>query len=97
MHEWASQFGALWQATETKISSIGLDTVGIDAGRAAEFKPPFPTHYHRLDNDKYGVTSLQSLAALPTSGAMLIFAPLPIIGGTGSPSRVLALIPNDGT
>lgn len=85
---------ALWLATETDISGIGVDTVGIDAGRGAELDPPFPAHYHLLGNDKYGVTSLQNLSELPTTGAMLIVAPLPIVGGTGSPSRVLALVPN---
>lgn len=85
---------ALWLATETNISGIGVDTVGIDAGRGAELEPPFPAHYHLLGNDKYGVTSLQNLAELPTTGAMLIVAPLPIVGGTGSPSRVLALVQN---
>lgn len=85
---------ALWLATETNISGIGVDTVGIDAGRGAELEPPFPAHYHLLGNDKYGVTSLQNLAELPTTGAMLIVAPLPIVGGTGSPARVLALVQN---
>lgn len=85
---------AEWLATETKISGIGVDTVGIDAGRAAELDPPFPAHYYLLGHDKYGITSLQNLHELPTTGAMLIVAPLPIVGGTGSPSRVLALVPN---
>lgn len=85
---------ALWLATETQISGIGVDTVGIDAGRADELDPPFPAHYHLLGNDKYGITSLQNLSELPITGAMLIVAPLPIVGGTGSPARVLALVPH---
>lgn len=83
---------AKWLAEETPLSGIGVDTVGIDAGRGAELDPPFPVHYHLLGNDKYGVTSLQNLDELPTVGAMLIVAPLPIVGGTASPSRVLALV-----
>lgn len=82
-----------WLATETDISGIGVDTVGIDAGRGAELDPPFPAHYHLLGNDKYGVTSLQNLDQLPATGALLIVAPLPIVGGTGSPSRIFALVP----
>ena len=82
-----------WLATETNISGIGVDTVGIDAGRGAELDPPFPAHYHLLGNDKYGVTSLQNLDQLPATGALLIVAPLPIVGGTGSPSRIFALVP----
>lgn len=85
---------AEWLAKETNISGIGVDTVGIDAGRGAGLDPPFPAHYYLLGHDKYGITSLQNLHQLPTTGAMLIVAPLPIVGGTGSPSRVFALIPN---
>jgi kynurenine formamidase len=50
-------------------------------------------HYHLLGNDKYGVTSLQNLSELPETGALLVVAPLRIVGGTGSPARVLALVP----
>jgi kynurenine formamidase len=35
---------------------------------------------------------LQNLAALPVTGAVVIAAPLPIVGGSGSPARVLALV-----
>lgn len=83
---------AAWLAG-TGITGLGVETVGIDAGNAAALDPAFPVHYHLMGSDKYGVTSLQSLALLPTRGAVLIVAPLPIVGGTGSPARVLALVP----
>lgn len=83
---------ALWLATERGISGVGVETVGIDAGRGAELDPPFPVHYHLLGNDKYGITSLQNLAQLPATGAMIVVAPLPIVGGTASPARVLAFV-----
>jgi kynurenine formamidase len=86
---------AQWIAEETALSGIGVETVGIDAGRGAELDPPFPVHYHLLGNDKYGITSLQNLDQLPAVGAMLIVAPLPIVGGTASPSRVYAFVQND--
>jgi kynurenine formamidase len=85
---------AKWLAEETKISGLGVETVGIDAGRGAELDPPFAAHYHLLGNDKYGITSLQNLDKLPATGAVIIVAPLPIVGGTGSPTRVLALVEN---
>ncbi|MFV0425466.1 MAG: cyclase family protein [Beutenbergiaceae bacterium] len=83
---------AHWLATEREISGFGVETVGIDAGRGAELDPPFPAHYHLLGNDVYGITSLRNLAELPATGAMIIVAPLPIVGGTGSPTRVYALV-----
>ncbi|TWP32969.1 cyclase family protein [Leekyejoonella antrihumi] len=83
---------AEWLATDRPISGYGVETVGIDAGRAAELDPPFPAHYHLLGHDKYGITSLQNLALLPATGALIVVAPLPIVGGTGSPARVLAFV-----
>lgn len=83
---------AEWLAGRAEISGVGVETVGIDAGRGAELDPPFPMHYHLLGADKYGVTSLQNLAMLPATGAAIVVAPLPIVGGTGSPARVYALV-----
>lgn len=77
----------------TDIAGFGVETVGIDAGNAAALEPPFPVHYHLMGADKYGITSLQNLAQLPARGAVVVVAPLPIVGGSGSPSRVLALVP----
>ncbi|MCH5641823.1 cyclase family protein [Gordonia sp. ABSL49_1] len=86
---------AKWLAAERDITGIGVETVGVDAGLAGGFDPAFPVHHHFLGHDKYGITSLRNLNELPTTGAMLIVTPLPIVGGTGSPSRVLAVV--DGT
>ncbi|MGO4102760.1 cyclase family protein [Leifsonia sp. YAF41] len=83
---------AKWLAEETPISGFGSETVGIDAGNAGAFDPPFPMHYHLLGHDKYGITSLQNLDKLPATGSVLIVSPLPIVGGTGSPARVIALV-----
>lgn len=83
---------ARWLAEETAVSGVGVETVGIDAGRAGELSPPFPMHHYLLGADKYGITSLKNLDAMPRRGALLVVAPLPILGGTGSPARVLALV-----
>jgi kynurenine formamidase len=83
---------ARWLAEEKDISGVGVETVGIDAGAAGAMEPPFPMHHYLLGHDKYGITSLQNLAQLPPTGALLVVAPLPIIGGTGSPTRVIALV-----
>ncbi|MGW5524860.1 cyclase family protein [Gordonia sp. NPDC003950] len=83
---------AQWLATEREITGLGVETVGVDAGLAGGFDPAFPVHNYFLGNDKYGITSLRNLGQLPATGAVLIVSPLPIVGGTGSPSRVLAVI-----
>lgn len=83
---------AKWLAEETPIVGFGVETVGIDGGDAFSLEPPMPAHYYLMGNDKYGVTSLQNLASLPPVGAMIIVCPLPIVGGTASPARVLAIV-----
>jgi kynurenine formamidase len=54
--------------------------------------PPFPCHTFLLGANKYGLTQLRNLDRLPPTGAVLIAAPLPIVAGSGSPARVLALV-----
>jgi len=84
---------ARWLAEETDVIGIGTETVGTDAGTAAHFPDqPFPCHWYFQGANKYGLTQLQNLARLPPSGALIIVAPLPIVGGTGSPARVLAVV-----
>jgi kynurenine formamidase len=83
---------ARWLAEETPVLGIGVETVGIDAGAAHGFDPPFPCHTYLLGADKYGVTQLRNVGLLPARGAVLVAAPLPIVGGSGSPCRVLALV-----
>jgi kynurenine formamidase len=83
---------ARWLAEEAPIMGFGVETVGTDAGTAHSFDPPFPCHAALLGAGKYGLTQLQNLASLPTTGAVVIAGPLPIVGGSGSPARVLALV-----
>lgn len=87
-----SSEAARWLAQERPIAGYGVETVGIDAGNAFILEPPMPAHHFLLEADKYGITSLQNLSELPATGAMVVVSPLPIVGGTGSPARVLALV-----
>ncbi|HYN95255.1 MAG TPA: cyclase family protein [Pilimelia sp.] len=83
---------ARWLAEETSIRGVGVETVGTDAGLAHSFDPPFPCHSFLLGNDKYGLTQLRNVDRLPPTGAVVIAGPLPIVRGSGSPCRVLALV-----
>lgn len=82
-----------WLATERAIAGFGTETVGIDAGAAGGMDPPFPLHNLLLGAGKLGLTQLANLEQLPITGALLIVAPLRLVGGTGSPSRVYAFVP----
>ncbi|MEE9414689.1 MAG: cyclase family protein [Acidimicrobiales bacterium] len=83
---------ARWVAEESPLQGIGVETVGTDAGAAHSFDPAFPCHSFLLGNGKYGLAQLQNLDRLPPTGAIVLASPLKIVGGSGSPVRVLALI-----
>ena len=80
-------------ANERDILGVGVETVGTDAGQAGRFDPPFPNHGTMHGAGKFGLASLRNLDKLPATGAVVIAAPLRIVGGSGSPLRVLAIAP----
>ena len=83
-----------WLAHERDVLGVGVETIGTDAGQAGRFDPPFPNHSTMHGAGKFGLASLTNLDALPPTGAVLIAAPLKIVNGSGSPVRVLALVPS---
>ena len=80
-------------ARDRDVLGVGVETVGTDAGQAAMFDPPFPNHGTMHGAGKFGLASLRNLDKLPATGAILIAAPLKLVGGSGSPLRVLAISP----
>ncbi|MEL7153518.1 MAG: cyclase family protein [Pseudomonadota bacterium] len=79
---------------ERDIIGFGTETVGTDAGQGAHLSPPYPAHYILHGAGRYGLQCLNNLDRLPPKGAMLICPPLKIRDGSGSPLRVLALVPS---
>ncbi|SFJ04202.1 hypothetical protein SAMN05216275_106111 [Streptosporangium canum] len=49
-------------------------------------------YWNDISTGKYGLTQLRNLDRLPVTGAVVVAPPLPIVGGSGSPVRVLALV-----
>ena len=80
-------------AFDRDVLGVGVETIGTDAGQAGTFDPPFPNHTIMHGAGKFGLASLCNLDRLPPTGAMLIAAPLKIVNGSGSPVRVLAIVP----
>ena len=80
-------------ARERDILGVGVETVGTDAGQAHSFDPMFPCHTIMHGSNKFGLASLTNLDQLPPTGAVVIAPPLKIVNGSGSPLRVLALVP----
>jgi isatin hydrolase len=79
-------------ANERGVLGVGVETIGTDAGQAATFDPPFPNHTIMHGAGRFGLASLCNLDRLPPTGAIVIAAPLKLVGGSGSPLRVLALV-----
>jgi kynurenine formamidase len=71
---------------ERGVVGIGLDTLSADNGEA----PNSPTHRLVHAAGAYILENLANLERVPEFGAFVLIAPLPIVGGTGSPARVLA-------
>ncbi len=80
-------------ANDRDVLGVGVETVGTDAGQAGTFTPPFPNHTIMHGAGKFGLASLCNLDQLPATGAVVVAAPLKIVGGSGSPLRVLAIVP----
>jgi kynurenine formamidase len=80
-------------AHDRDVLGVGVETIGTDAGQAGTFDPPFPNHSIMHGAGKFGLASLTHLDRLPATGAVVIAAPLRIVGGSGSPLRVLAIAP----
>lgn len=83
---------ARWLAENTPLVGVGVETVGTDAGMSPTFDPPTPIHHYMLGAGKCGLTQLTNLDRLPVRGAVIIVAPLRLVGGTGSPCRAFALV-----
>jgi kynurenine formamidase len=82
-----------WLAEHPNVVGFGVETVGIDAGAAGGFDPPFPLHNFILGAGRYGLTQLANVERLPATGAVIVVAPLKLVDGTGSPARVFAFVP----
>jgi kynurenine formamidase len=84
-------------AHDRDVLGVGVETIGTDAGQAGGFDPPFPNHAIMHGAGKFGLASLTNLDQLPPTGAVVIAAPLKIVNGSGSPLRVIALVPATAT
>jgi kynurenine formamidase len=79
---------------ERQVLGFGSEAIGTDAGQAFHLKPPYPCHYYMHGSGRFGLQCLTNLDLLPPIGAAIIAAPLKIKEGSGSPLRVLALVPH---
>ena len=75
---------------ECGVVGIGIDTLGIDAGADLDF----PVHRDvTLPKQVWHIENLTNLKSLPATGALVFIGVLPLVDGSGSPARILALVP----
>jgi kynurenine formamidase len=74
---------------ERGVAGVGIDTASLDHGPSTDFI------VHRILNaaDIYGLENIAHAERLPAVGATLIALPIRIAEGTGSPARIVALLP----
>ena len=78
---------------ERDVHGFGVETINTDAGQSRKFSQPNPAHFYMHGRGRYGLQCLCNLDQLPPTGAVIFAAPLKIKDGSGSPLRVLALVP----
>ena len=71
------------------VSGVGIDTHGIDPGADTDLS----VSRFALGKSALVLECLKNLGALPPNGATLVIGRLPLVGGSGSPASVLALVP----
>ena len=75
-------------AENSSAVGIAVDTLSLDYG----LSPDFATHYAWLASGHWGLEGAANLDQLPAKGATLVVGAPKVRGGTGGPSRVLALV-----
>jgi kynurenine formamidase len=74
---------------ERGVAGIGIDTLGVEPGSAADFA------VHRITTGAglWHAEGLVGLERVPMRGAWVVVGVLPIAAGSGSPARVFAIVP----
>jgi kynurenine formamidase len=71
------------------VRAIGLETGSLDIGASSDF----PAHRSWLPSGRFGIECLTRLDRLPPAGATVVVGAPAFEGGSGGPTRVLALVP----
>jgi kynurenine formamidase len=77
--------------TNRKVAAIAIDTASIDRGAASDF----PVHRIWLGANKPGFENVANANKLPAKGATIFCIPMKIGKGTGGPTRVFAVLPDN--
>lgn len=79
---------AKWLVENRKIKAVGLDTPSLDYGQSKLYE----THQILYKENILGFENLANLDELPAKGTYIIALPMKVKGGSGGPTRVIALV-----
>lgn len=74
--------------SQRQIAGVGIDTHGVDSGQ----DKTLATNHLVLEQPRIVLENLTNLDQLPAIGTILVIGVLRLLGGTGSPVAVLALV-----
>ena len=82
---------ARWLATRRSTSIVGVDTPSVDYGQSTQFLA------HRVLG-QYNIPGLENVAnlrELPAKGSTVFVGVIKLVGGSGGPARILAVVDDD--
>lgn len=74
---------------QRKIAGVGIDTASMDYGPSRLFE----VHGVILGAGLYGLENVANMDRLPPTGATVVALPMKIKGGSGAPTRIIAVLP----
>jgi kynurenine formamidase len=81
--------GARFLVSQRKINGVGIDTASMDYGPSRLFE----VHGVILGAGLFGLENVAHADVLPPTGATIIALPMKIKGGSGAPTRIIAVLP----
>jgi len=81
---------ALEYALDCGVVLVGTDCPSIGAAQSGK-----ENHVAGLGRGAIFIESLTNLSQLPARGALFVFLPLLLVGGSGAPGRAVAFVPKD--
>ncbi|MCA9100671.1 MAG: cyclase family protein [Pirellulales bacterium] len=80
---------ARWLAEQRRPKLVGIDTASIDNGPSRLFQ----SHVTLFKNNVPALENVANLDNVPAVGATVIALPMKIAGGSGGPTRIVAIVP----
>lgn len=80
---------ARWLVEHRSIKAVGIDTPSIDYGQSTLFQ----SHVRLFEHNVPALENVAQMETLPSHGFQIIALPMKIGGGSGGPTRVIALLP----